>query len=159
MEKYILYISLTLSIISVIFFLIQNIRLNGIIRKYKYFMQGLGDNDVENLMISYLENLEKLRNDVHVVMDKRIKELERKIPDCLQHIGMVNYNAFENVGNNMSFSIAALDEKKDGFVITGIYSRENSYVYAKEIKKGEPQRKLSNEEVEAINKALENRKQ
>lgn len=125
------------------------------IKKYKYFMQGLGDNDVEELMKSYLEKLEKLKNDVYVGMNKRIEELERKIPDCLQHIGIVNYNAFDNVGNNMSFSIAAMDERKNGFVVTGIYSREHSYVYAKEIIKGEPQRKLSAEELEAINKALE----
>jgi len=154
-EKYILYISLTLSVLSVILFLILNFRLNRTIKKYKYFMQGLGDNDVEKLMTSYLEKLEKLKNDVYNIMDKRINDLEKKIPGCLQHVGMVNYNAFENVGNNMSFSIAALDERKNGFVVTGIYSRENSYVYAKEIKKGEPQRKLSAEELEAINKALD----
>jgi len=118
-------------------------------------MQGLGDKDVENLMTSYIEKLEKLNNDVHISMNKRVNELEKKLPDCLQHIGIVNYNAFDNVGNNMSFSIAAMDERKDGFVLTGIYSRDNSYVYAKEIKNGNPQKELSSEEKEAINKALD----
>lgn len=118
-------------------------------------MQGLGDKDVENLMTMYLDNLERLKNDVHIEMNNRIDKLEKKLPGCLQHIGMVNYNAFDNVGNNMSFSIAAMDEKKDGFVLTGIYSRENSYVYAKEIRKGNPQRELSSEELEAIKKALD----
>lgn len=154
MEQYILYVSLALSVIAVILLLVTNIRLNRTIKKYKYFMQGLADKDVEKLMSLYLENLEKLENEVHNDVNKRIEYLENKLPGCLQHVGMVNYNAFDNVGNNMSFSVALMDERKDGFVVTGIYSRESSYVYAKEIKKGEPQRKLSSEEMEAINKAL-----
>ena len=151
MEKYILYVSLILSVFSVVFLLILNTRLNRMIKKYRYFMQGLGDEDVEKLMSTYLEKLENLKNDVYNVMNRRI---EKKLPGCLQHAGVVNYNAFDNVGNNMSFSIALLDGNKDGVVVSGIYTRENSYVYAKEIIKGEPQKKLSSEEIEAINKAL-----
>lgn len=154
MEKYILYVSLILSVFSVVFLLILNTRLNRMIKKYRYFMQGLGDEDVEKLMSTYLEKLENLKNDVYNVMNRRIEELEKKLPGCLQHAGVVNYNAFDNVGNNMSFSIALLDGNKDGVVVSGIYTRENSYVYAKEIIKGEPQKKLSSEEIEAINKAL-----
>jgi hypothetical protein len=67
---------------------------------------------------------------------------------------MTTYNAFENIGNNMSFSIAALNDKKDGFLITGIYTRENSYVYAKEIINGISNKELSEQEKEALNKAL-----
>ena len=154
MEKYILYVSLILSVFSVVFLLILNTRLNRMIKKYRYFMQGLGDEDVEKLMSTYLEKLENLKNDVYNVMNRRIEELEKKLLGCLQHAGVVNYNAFDNVGNNMSFSIALLDGNKDGVVVSGIYTRENSYVYAKEIIKGEPQKKLSSEEIEAINKAL-----
>jgi len=154
LEKYILYVSLILSVFSVVFLLILNTRLNRMIKKYRYFMQGLGDEDVEKLMSTYLEKLENLKNDVYNVMNRRIEELEKKLLGCLQHAGVVNYNAFDNVGNNMSFSIALLDGNKDGVVVSGIYTRENSYVYAKEIIKGEPQKKLSSEEIEAINKAL-----
>jgi hypothetical protein len=53
----------------------------------------------------------------------------------------------------MSFSIAAMDEKKNGFILTGIYSRDHSYVYSKEIRKGKPLKELSIEELEAFNKA------
>lgn len=118
-------------------------------------MQGLGEKDVEKLMTSYLEKLERLKNDVNISMNKRIETIERKIPHCLQHVGVVKYNAFENVGNEMSFSIAAMDERKNGFIVTGIYARESSYVYAKEIRKGKPLKELSIEELEAMNKALD----
>ena len=48
-----------------------------------------------------------------------------------------------------------MDGRKNGFVISGIYSRDFSYVYSKEIRKGKPQRELSIEEVEAMNKAFD----
>ena len=140
MEKYILYISLALSIGSIIFFFFLNYRQNKLIKKYNYFMKGLGDKDVENLMTSYLEDLDKLKNDVYKDMNNRIKVIERKLPKCVQHLAVVNYDAFENVGNEMSFSIAAMDEKKNGLIITGIYSRDNSYVYTKEINQGKVKR-------------------
>jgi hypothetical protein len=117
-------------------------------------MKGLGDKDVENLMTSYLEDLDKLKNDVYKDMNNRIKVIERKLPKCVQHLAVVNYDAFENVGNEMSFSIAAMDEKKNGLIITGIYSRDNSYVYTKEINQGKVKKELSIEETEAMNKAL-----
>ena len=54
----------------------------------------------------------------------------------------------------MSFSVAALNDKNDGIILTGIYTRENSYVYSKEIIKGQSNKELSREEKDALNKAL-----
>lgn len=54
----------------------------------------------------------------------------------------------------MSFSIAALNDRKNGFVLTGIYTRENSYVYTKRIESGKPDKELSQEEQSALDKAL-----
>ena len=154
MEDYILYCSLALAFLSIVFFFILNFRLGRMIKKYKFFMQGLGDKDVEKLMTYYLQELDNLKNEVHGNMHDRIKEMERNLPYCVQNVGIIHYNAFENVGNEMSFSVAMLNEKLDGYILTGIYSREHSYVYTKEIKQGKPQRELSKEEVEALNRAL-----
>lgn len=154
MQDYILYVSLALAFLAIIFFFILNFRLGRMIRKYNYFMQGLGDKDVEKLMTYYLEEMEKLKSEVHGNLDGRITELEQKLPYCVQNVGIVHYNAFENVGNEMSFSAAMLNEKMNGFILTGIYSREHSYVYTKQIKNGKPQRELSREEVEALNRAM-----
>lgn len=151
---YILCVTALLSILAIIFFFILNIRLNRIVSKYNSFMKGLGDSDVENLMLTYLKELEELKNEVHTDTNTRIEKIENKLPHFAQHLGIVNYNAFDNIANEMSFSIAVLDERKNGFILTGIYSRDHSYVYSKEIKRGKPQRELSREEVEAMNKAL-----
>ncbi len=154
MEDYILYVALALAFLAIIFFFILNTRLNRMIKKYQFFMQSLGDKDVEKLMTSYLNEMEKLKKQVHGDMYERIKEIESKLPLCIQNVGIVHYNAFENVGNEMSFSAAMLDDNHDGYIITGIYSRDHSYVYTKDIQKGKPQREFSKEEMEAVNRAL-----
>lgn len=154
MEDYLLYGSLALAFLSIVFFFILNIRLNSLIRKYKFFMQGLGDKDVEQLMTYYLKEMENLKSEVHGNIHERIEEMERKLPYCVQNVGIIHYNAFENVGNEMSFSVAMLNDKLNGYILTGIYSREHSYVYTKEVKSGKPQRELSKEEVEALNRAM-----
>ncbi len=125
-------------------------------RKYRRFMKGLGTMDVESLMQRYAEDLMQLRIHLETRTEPRISAMERKFPTVLRNVGMVSYNAFESMGNLMSFSIAALDEGKNGFVLSGIYGRDSSYVYAKDIKTGVPGKELSREEKEALRIAMEN---
>ncbi len=138
-------------LIIVLFALLISMR-----KKYNRFMKGLGETDVETLMHQYADSLHQLRTHVRENTESRIAKLEEKLPKVVRNVGMVSYNAFEHMGNQMSFSVAALDDAKDGFVLTGIYSRDSSYVYAKELKAGVPNKELSAEEKEAMRIALEN---
>lgn len=87
-------------------------------------------------------------------LKKEIKEVRKKQEGCLQKIGVVRFNPFRGEGGNQSFSIALLDEKDDGVVVTSLYSKEGGRVYAKEIKSGASEYTLSEEErgiIEKIN--------
>ena len=124
-------------------------------KKYNRFMHGLGEVDVERLMHQYATNLHNLQKHVEEQTERRILAIEKKMPTVLRNVGMVSYNAFEHMGNLMSFSAAALDDNQTGFVLTGIYSRDSSYMYAKAIVDGVPDKELSKEEKEACRKAME----
>jgi len=124
------------------------------IKKYRSLIRGLGNGNVEELMVSYSKELYSVKEQINNDIDARLSILEDKMDNCIKNVGIVSYDAFKNISNNMSFSIAALNDKKDGLVFTGIYTRENSYVYAKEIKNGKGLKKLSDEEQEALEKAL-----
>lgn len=149
-----IYIGAGLSVLCFLLIVFDHIRLSRMIKKYKSLLKGLSEKNIEDLMISYSNEMDIIKKEINGQIENRIANIEDKMPACLRNVGLVTYNAFENVGNNMSFSFAALNDKKDGVVITGIYTRENSYVYAKEIINGQPSKELSKEEKEALNKAL-----
>lgn len=110
------------------------------------------------------------RNQSRVSQDKelmqQIAKLERyakkansegqlaQIEDVIRHsvhkYGIVKYDAFDDVGGKLSFVLALLDDMDSGFVLNAVHSRENCFLYIKEIVRGESYIMLSNEEVEAL---------
>ena len=73
---------------------------------------------------------------------------------AIQKFGMVRYNAFEEMGGNLSFSLALLDDHGDGVVLTSISGRTEARIYAKPVKGLESSHNLSDEEREAISSAV-----
>jgi hypothetical protein len=92
------------------------------------------------------ENLEKL--------SEELERLKRESKFSIQKTGIVRFNPFLEIGGNQSFSIALLDGKNNGLVITSLYTREGNRIYAKPIIEGKSQYLLSKEEKEAIEKAI-----
>jgi hypothetical protein len=68
----------------------------------------------------------------------------------------VRYNAFDKTGSDLSFTLALLNDQMDGFVLTSIFGREDSRVYAKPLLGGKSQYALSQEEQQAIKAAMKN---
>ena len=81
-------------------------------------------------------------------------KLDNDMAKCIQKIGIVRYSAFKDMGSDLSFTLALLDEKNDGVILNGIYSRELSNIYAKPIKNGKSTYTLSEEEKQAIDLAM-----
>lgn len=79
---------------------------------------------------------------------------EGLIEGAVRHVGLVRYDAFEDVGGRLSFSCALLDDRGDGVVVTSINGRQDTRVYAKPIVDGRSRYNLSTEEEEAIRQAL-----
>ena len=87
-------------------------------------------------------------------LKKEVRKLRSREVFSFQKIGIIRYNPFSDVGGNQSFSVALLDGKKSGIVITGLYGKEGSRVYAKAIKNGRSDYSLSGEEKKAVQEAL-----
>lgn len=79
---------------------------------------------------------------------------EQLIEGAVRHVGLVRYDAFEDVGGRLSFSCAMLDDHGSGVVMTSINGRQDTRVYAKPIAEGHSTYNLSIEEEEAIRQAL-----
>lgn len=130
--------------------LISNIRKTNRIRKrYSKFMNGLSDRNIEELLDTCLENVNSVsakNRDIEL----KINDIERTLIQCVQKVGIVRFNAFDNVGSDLSFSIALLDNNDSGVVISGIYARDSSSTYAKPVTSGKSKYTLSAEEIQAI---------
>lgn len=82
-------------------------------------------------------------------------ETDRRLNGAFQRVGVVRFDAFPDVGGEQSFALAILDGNLNGIVMSNLYSRSDSRVYAKEITEGRSQHALSNEEKEALRRAGE----
>lgn len=103
-----------------------------------------------------LKEVLKQFKDLKMDFDKLFREfsdLKASHQFNVQKVGMIRFNPFSEIGGDQSFSVALLDGKDDGVVITSFYTREGNRVYGKPIKKGESQYALSKEEVKAIETA------
>lgn len=152
-DSYLLILSIItiILLIAFLFILISNIKLNN---RYKKFMNKIGNGknlheDLENFM-NKVDRVEKQNTEII----NFCKNLDEDISKCVQKIGIVRYSAFKDMGSDLSFVVALLDEKNNGVVFNGIYSSEMSNIYAKPVEKGTSKYTLSDEEVEAIDKAI-----
>ena len=71
-----------------------------------------------------------------------------------QKVGIVKYDAFNEMGGKLSFALAMLDNNNTGWILNAMHSREGCYTYVKEIVKGESYVELAEEEAEALDKAI-----
>ncbi len=137
--------------VGFIILLVNNVKMNN---KYKNFMKKLGngkniEEDLENIMYK-VDRVEKQNAEIM----NFCKGLDEDLSKCIQKVGIVRYSAFKDTGSDLSFAVALLDENNDGVVFNGIYSREMSNIYAKPVEKGNSKYTLSNEELQAIDRAI-----
>ncbi len=149
-----LIIILLISVLSIILLILNHLKLTKLKNEYSEFMKKLGNgkNIDENLKV-YMDRVQKVE-DLNKEIIQYCERLDKSVDTCIQKIGIVRYNAFKDVGSNLSFTLALLDNNNNGVVLNGIYSRDNSNIYAKPIKDGKSEYILSDEEKEAIEKAI-----
>ena len=83
-----------------------------------------------------------------------IREINKRMEGYYQKVGIVKYDAFNEMGGKLSFAIAMLDGNNSGWILNAMHSREGCYTYVKEILKGESFVELAEEEAEALDKAI-----
>lgn len=144
-------------LILLILYIVGGIRISKLKRRYKVLVKGSDGINIEGLLLKNEEDIESLRDNIGMA-SKKIEELNTKLTFAIQKVGFVRYNAFAEMGSEMSFSIVFLDNFHSGFVLTSIYGREQSTSYAKPIKDGESIYPLSAEEIQALDRAIKGEK-
>ena len=135
----------------IVFRIVMRIRL--LERKYKVFMRGKDGQSLERIFVHRFRDLEQLveTSEAH---EQAIDVLKKNYGRLFSKYGVEKYDAFDDVGGKMSFVLALLDKNNTGVILNAIHSRDNCFLYLKEIVKGESYVMLSQEEVEALRKAV-----
>ena len=87
-------------------------------------------------------------------IEKRMAAAEARIDGCVTYRSLIRYDAYNEMSGRQSSSVALLDSRRSGVVMSSILHRENARVYVKQIVEGESELELSPEEREALNTAL-----
>lgn len=151
--QYVLLGMTVMILLALIIFISINIKLARMNKKYNTMMKGMDEVNVEQLLLNHIAQVKE--NVIKV--DELSKEYQRMKEDSKKHVqkvGVVRFNAFEDMGSDLSFAIALLDYQNDGTVISSIYSRSESRMYAKPILAGQSSYLLTDEEKQAINQAI-----
>ena len=126
---------------------------NKVEKKYRKMMRGTNSRNLEEVINSNLDNIDVALNNSKESLE-RCEKIAKDLKSCVNKVAIMRYKAFEDVGSDLSFSIAILDSYNDGVIITGIYSRHDSTTYAKPIDKGISRYDLSEEELHVLNEAI-----
>ena len=144
-------------LILVVFLLVRsisyNMRLSRLERRYKIFMKGSDAQSLEKVFVRNFAQIDRLY-EAKEDHDHDILFLKKNMEKMFNKYGVEKYDAFDDVGGKLSFALALLDKENTGLILNAVHSRDNCFLYLKEIVKGESYVMLSQEEVEALRKAV-----
>ena len=132
---------------------LQNLKIKRLMNRYESFMNG---KDAENLADAIEENFKQM-NEIQKDYEETkgdIEETLQELKSTFHKMGIVKYDAFKEMGGNLSFTLCLLDDMNTGFILNTMHGRDSSYTYIKEIIKGEAYATLGEEEKEALEKAI-----
>ena len=143
-------VSFVVNIVLIAVVFINIFMLTKINKKYINFMKQLGNgNNLDEMLRNYLRDVKEIKQD-NAEIKAYYTKLDSDISSCIQKVGLVRYNAFRDVGSDLSFAIALLDGNDTGVVLNGLYGSDSSNIYAKPIKGGTSTYQLSDEEKYAL---------
>lgn len=137
-----------------IMLIVQGTKLRRMRSRYEAMMSGNGIEDLENLLVN-LKNQGDMLEEAQQEQKALLEAAQTKMRGMKSKVAIKRYNAFGERGNDLSFSLAILDDNHSGIVLSSLHNRENSYIYAKPLEKGESPYPLSPEEKEVIALALQ----
>lgn len=149
---------LALAFMLTIFLALQTLRLGRVEKQFRALTRGAGSSassmSLGELIASQGERLEATRDEVQA-LHGAVTGLNTAVSQSIKRVGLVRYNPFQETGGDQSFSLALLDSRGDGVVVSSLHGRTATRFYAKPVKNGASPASLSDEEVQALRQAME----
>lgn len=141
---------LTISILAVLTWTVWKLMILDRVRKQ--FFSSSTDKDLEQVLVDQNRKLNNLisRTDK---LNEHLTDLTIANKQDIKKIGFIRFNPFDDAGGNMSFALALLNDDDNGVVISSLHGREGTRIYAKSVKTGKSESKLTTEEQQVIKEA------
>jgi hypothetical protein len=122
-------------------------------RRLRGLTRGAEGQSLEAILDAHLDKVFAVARDLDDLA-ARSAVLEATQRRAFQRTGLVRFNPYEDTGGNQSFSLAVVDARGNGFVVSSLHARSGTRVYGKAISGGTSESTLSAEEAEALRQAL-----
>lgn len=123
-------------------------------RQWHLLLRNAEGRPLDALLYESLRRLTQLEESLER-QDHHLQQLQAQVNTCLQQVGLVRFDAFEDVGGKQSFALALLNAHGDGMIMSGLHSRQEMRVYVKPLQKHQSGIALSQEEEQAIRQATD----
>lgn len=147
--QYVLLAMTVMILLALIIFININIRMAKMNRRYRKMMQGMEGVNIERLLLGHIDEVRQTVAKVEQ-LSAACSQMETVSKACVQKIGIVRFNAFEDTGSDLSYAIAMLDGKDNGVILSSIFGRSESRSYAKPVVDGQSTYFLTDEEKQAL---------
>ncbi|HYG59221.1 MAG TPA: DUF4446 family protein [Symbiobacteriaceae bacterium] len=145
-------VAVGLAFLVLIIVIILAISQRKFLARYRLLLNGPAGHDLEQLLLNQAAEIESLQSDL-IRLTRQLDAMETASRLHVQKTAIIRFNAFPDTGSDLSFAIALLDADDNGMVVSSLYGRSESRIYAKPILAGQSTYQLSNEEKEALAKA------
>ncbi len=122
-------------------------------QRLRTIFAGESIQDVDQLIEAYAEKFGTLDGQVSTIMET-LRAYDIRIATSLTKVGLKRFNPFQDMGGDMSFVLALLDESNNGILITNIVMRDGNRIYSKQISAGTTSLTLSDEEQEILSQTM-----
>lgn len=151
-----MYLIIALFLVQVVLFILLinvNMKYNRLKAAYTTFLKG---KDGKNLEESFFEKFRLLDEVEEIAKENKeeVRKLRKQVQKTYQKIGIVRYDAFNEMGGNLSFVLTMLNDQNSGWLLNAMHSREGCYTYIKEIINGKSYVELGEEEKESLERAI-----
>lgn len=151
-----LYVILGMAVVMavmLVFLIVNSVKIKKMKLTYTSFMSGKDGKSLEEVILKRFKEVDELKKE-DAAKKVQLDDINESLRYAFSKMGMVKYDAFNEMGGKLSFALALLDNRNNGFLINAMHSREGCYTYVKEIINGESYINLGEEEKKALNKAI-----
>lgn len=122
--------------------------------QYRHLVTGTSGGNLEGMLNDHIAQVRETAVQAQAA-DQLAHHLQEKSSHSLRHVGVVRFNPFHNTGGDQSFALALADDHGDGLVLSSLYARDVTRVYAKPLNQWGSTYSLTEEERQAIARARE----